>query len=325
MNRIALVIWTTAALIAGATSAPAAPFNPNEIATDSAMLLHVDCDAIRASAIGQWLLSEPAVQDKLATLGAPYDVDLPKQLHGVTFYTTAAHSRDGVMVIDADFDPDHLLAKAQALNDILADTNGSRVIYSWVDEKWKRRLGKSARLYGAISGHHLLYGQSEPRIADAMDVLEGTKPSADAGKNPLYTKPGQRILLEAMIDKVDFPHAQGPAAIIKMCKSIYLKVSEADNTTTATLHLETADADTATQLNTLFQGFVGMLKMRATDTNAAQFANSIKITQDPLALGVTTSIPSSDLIEMIKSGQQKAAQKKSTHRAPAKDSQPNNN
>jgi hypothetical protein len=312
-KRIVYVLWTIAAVASSAVVACAAPFNPKDIATDSAMFLHVDCDAIRASAIGQWLVSEPAVQDKLASLGTNLDVDLRKQLHGITFYTTEAHSKDGVMVINADFDPDQLLTKAQTnLSDFLAATDGSHVTYSWVTERWRRRLGRTARVHGAISGHHIIYGQTESRVADAMDVLEGTKPSADAGENPLYTKPGQRILLEVMIDKFDFPNTQGPAAVLQMCKSAYLKVSEANNTTTAALHLETADEDAGAQVNTIFQGFLGMLKMRARDTNETKFANSITITNEGLAVGVTLSMLSSDLIDIMKSGQQKAEQRKST-------------
>src|SRR5580658_3508544 len=145
-KRIVLVFSTTAAVMAGAAVAFAAPLDPKVFATDSVKLLHVDCDAIRASAIGQWLLSEPAVQDKLASLGARFDVDLSKQLHGITYYTTAAYSNDGVMVIAADFEPGHLVTKAQALNDFRAATNGPHVIYSWVQEMWQRRRGRTGRV-----------------------------------------------------------------------------------------------------------------------------------------------------------------------------------
>ena len=323
LERIVLVFLTTAAVMASAAVAFAAPLNPKDIAADSVTLLHVDCDAIRASTIGQWLLSEPAVQDKLASLGATFDVDLTNQLHGITYYTTAGNSNDGVMVIAADFEADHLLTKAQDLSDFSSATNGSHVIYSWVDEHWKRRLGKSARVYGAISGHHVVYGQNESRLEDALDVLEGTKPNSEAGKEPLYIKPGQQILLEALILKVDFPNARGPAAILQMCKSIYLKVSEANSNTTAAIHLETADDDTATQVNTMFQGFLGMLKMQADDPNAAKFANSITITRTNLEVGLTISMPSSEMIEVMKSGQEKAKQKRSNRRARDKDSQQN--
>jgi hypothetical protein len=229
------------------------------------------------------------------------------------------------MVVAADFEAGRLLAKAQALNDFRGATNGSHVIYSWLDEKWKRREGGTARVYGAISGHHVVYGQTESLLADAMDVLEGTKRSADAGKESLYTKPGEQMLIEAVILKVDFPNAQGAAAILKMCRSLYLKVSEANSNTTAAIDLDTADDDAATQVNSIVQGFLGMLKMQEGDANATKFANSITITKDGLAVKVTLSMPSSEMIDMMKSGQEKARQRGLNRRARDKDSQPNDN
>lgn len=318
------MVSTAAAVLASAPADFAAPFNPNDVAADPAMLMHVDCDAVRASAIGQWLLSEPAVQDKLASVGAQFDVNLSNQLHGITFYTTAAHSQDGVMVVAADFEPGPLLAKAQALNDFACATNGSRVIYSWVDEKWKRRLGRTARVYGAISGRHVVYGQTEPRLADAMDVLEGAARGFDGERQLLRAKPGEAVLLEAALLKVDFRNAQGPAAIFQMCKSVCLKVSEANNNTTAVIRLETADDDTAAQVNSVVQGFLGMLKMQAEDANAIKFANSITISKDGHAVGVTISMPSPEMIDMLKSGQEKGRQRGANRRAQDKDSQPNN-
>ncbi len=323
IKRIALLLSTTAAVMAGAAAGFASPVNPKDIAADSVTMVHLDWDAISASAVGQSVLSEPALQDALAEVGARFDADLGKQLHGITFYTTAGHSNEGVMLIAADFEPDKLLAKAEDLNDFHGVTNGSRVIYSWLDEKWKRREGGTARAYGAISGHYIVCGQSEARLADALDVLEGPERAVEAAKEPLYTKPGEHILLEAVVLKVDVPKAQGPAAFLQMCKSAYLKVSEANDNTTATLHLETADDDTAAKLNSMVQGLMAMLKMQGGgDTNATKLANSITITKDGLAVGVTLSMPSSDMIDLMKSGQEKAEQRRAKRRARDKDSKP---
>jgi hypothetical protein len=324
LKRIVRVLSTSAAVLANTAVAFASPFNPNDIDPDSAMLLHVDCDAIRASSIGQWLLSEPAMQDKLASLGARFDLDLRNQLHGITFYMTAPQSNDWVMVIAADFEPGPLLEKAQALHDFLAATNGSHVIYSWLDESSKRSLARNARVFGAISGHHIVCSHTELRLAHALDLLEDTKRSAEARRAPLPTMPGQRILLESMILKAGFSKAQGPVAFLQMCKSVYLKVSEANHTTTAALHFEADDDGTATQINSIFYGFLGMLKLKAEDANAAKFANSIKITKDGLEVGVTISLPSSEMIDIMKAGQEKGKRRGLNRRARDQESQPNN-
>jgi hypothetical protein len=324
-KRNVMFLLTTAAVLAGAAVAFPSQFNPKDVAADPAMLVYFDCDVIRTSAIGQSMLSEPAMQDKLASFGALYDIDLRKQLHGITFYTTVAHSADGVMVIAADFDTDRLLAKAQAFNDFLSATNGSHVIYSWLDEKWKRRGSARergpARVYGAISGHHLVYGQTESRLTAAMDVMDGTARGFDGKKELLRAKPGEVILFEAALLKVDFRNSQGWAALFQMAKSVYLKVSEANKSTTAVVRFETVDDDRATQVNSTVQGLLWMLK---TQQGATKLADSAAIKKDGLAVEVTFSMPSTDVIDMIKSGQDQAGQRGSNRRTRDKDSKPNN-
>jgi hypothetical protein len=324
MRRIVLVLATAVAAFAGPSLVLASPFNGKDVASDPATILHFDCDVIRTSAIGQSVLSQPEVQDKLASVGALFDFDFLKQLHGITFYTTVAHSKDGVFLVYADFDIDRLLAKAQTLNDFHGATNGSHVIYSWLSEKWKRREGGTARAYGAISGHRVILSQSESRLADALDVMEG-KARGFEGKNDLApASSGEAILLQAALLKIDVDNAQGPAAIFTMSKSTRLKVSEANNNTTAAIRFETADNDAAAQVNVIAQGLLGMLKMASDNTNAMKLANSIAIAKDGLAVGVTLSIPSSKMIEMMKAGQEEGKQRRANRRARDKDSQPNN-
>src|SRR5271156_1129368 len=114
MKRTTLMLATAAALMAGAPVDFAAPFNPKDVAATPAVLFAVDCDALRASSVGQSILAEPEVQDKLAAVGAIFDFDLQKQLHGLTVYTTEEHPKDGALIVYADFDPNRLIAVAKA-------------------------------------------------------------------------------------------------------------------------------------------------------------------------------------------------------------------
>jgi hypothetical protein len=103
-----------------------------------------------------------------------------------------------------------------------------------------------------------------------------------------------------------------------------LKVSEANKNITAALRFEAGDDNTVGQVNSIAQGLLGMLKMTADNTNALKLANSIAISQDKLAVGVTFSMPSSEVVEMMKEGQEKREQRRSNRRARDEDSKPNN-
>ncbi len=58
-------------LVAAGLPAFAGPLQRADVAAEPTLVLHVDCDTLRTSAIGQWLLSEmdkPEAQAKFAAL-----------------------------------------------------------------------------------------------------------------------------------------------------------------------------------------------------------------------------------------------------------------
>ncbi|HEY3862759.1 MAG TPA: hypothetical protein VGO59_12815 [Verrucomicrobiae bacterium] len=303
-------LLAAAAVLAGAPLAQAAPFNPKDAAANPALLVHVDCDAIRDSSFGKSILNQPDVQDKLAAVGAIFDFDFRKQLHGLTVYTTLDHPKDGVLIVYADFDSERLITLAKAADGFHTITNGPHTIYSWIDDKKKANEdGEKPRVYGAIKGHRVVFGQDEKHLADALSVIDGSA-SSFAGSNGLLAKDsGESILAEGELLKFDFDDPSDKAAIFKMCKSVRVKLSEHMDDMSATIRLETADANTATQVGSIAQGLLAILKLQQ-DPDALKLANAIAIKQNDSAVAVTLSVPSSELTDIIKEGQKKAEQKK---------------
>jgi hypothetical protein len=118
--------------------------------------------------------------------------------------------------------------------------------------------------------------------------------------------------------KFDFDDADENAAIFKMSKSVRLKLSEMANNMTANVRFEAADADTATQIAAIAQGLLAVLKLQKSDANAMKLANAIVIKQDGPVVGLTLSVPSSELIDMIKEGQKKAEEKAQAAKTPSR-------
>src|SRR5262245_53006794 len=111
------LILSTALLAAGALTVPAGPLQRADLPADPAWVVHVDCDALRPSAIGQYLLSEldkPAAQEKFAAIQAIFSFDPRKQLHGLTLYGTGSNPAEGVLLAYAAGDPDSLLVLHRA-------------------------------------------------------------------------------------------------------------------------------------------------------------------------------------------------------------------
>src|SRR2546430_15767239 len=126
-----------------------------DVAADSVWVLHVNCDALRPSAIGKYILAElekPEAQAKLSVFQNIFSFDLRTQLHGLTLYSAGKSPQDGVLVVYADFDADKLVTLAKAANDSQNSTHNGHTVYNWVDDKKKHHAEKQ-RVYATIQGN----------------------------------------------------------------------------------------------------------------------------------------------------------------------------
>ena len=313
MKQNILTASAAAALFAGNLAGSAAPLNPKDVAADPALVVHVDVDALRNTAVAKSILSQQEVQDKLAAVGALINFDVRSQLHGITVYTTVDHPKDGALIIYADFDANRLLTLAKGVaEDFHTITNGSHTMYSWIDEKHKDKDGED-KVYGAIVGNRVVFGQDATHLADALDVIDG-KGKTFSEKGLPQGQDGESVIASGVLLKFDFDNADDNAAILKMSKSVSAKISEKGEKMSAHVKFEAADNDTATQIANIAQGLLALGKLQKSDANVTKLANSIMLKQDGNYVGLTLSVPSSDLMGMIKEGQEKEKEK-SQHKA----------
>src|SRR5256885_4023924 len=155
-------IWTSflcMAAVAAGLHARATPLQTTEIPAEANWFIHLDCDALKPSAIGQFLLSElekPEAQNKLGAIQTILSFDPRKQLHAITLYSPTQSPESGVMLVNADFDADRLVTLVKGASDYQASTHGSHPIHNWIDDKKKAKDGVKPRVYGAIHGKHLI-------------------------------------------------------------------------------------------------------------------------------------------------------------------------
>jgi hypothetical protein len=219
----------------------------------------------------------------------------------------------GVLIVYADFDADRLTTLAKAANGSQVTTNGSHVIYSWLDDKKKNKDGDPERIYGGIDGHRVVFGQDRNDVGHAMDVIDHSAPDF-AGKEGLpKADDGETIIVQGVVLKFPFDTTDQNAAIFKMSKSVHFKLGQMPDTLRGTLHLEAADADTASQISAIAHGLVALLKLQKGDTNVLELANAIQIKQDNSAVGVTLALPTDEVLNKLKEKQNavKQAQQKS--------------
>jgi hypothetical protein len=293
--------------------ATAAPLQRADVAANPAWLLHLDCDALRPTTIGQYILSEmdkPENKTKLAGFQTMFGLDLRTQLHGVTLYGSSATPEDGVLMVYADFDPAHLVTLAQAANDYQSSPHGKTVIHNWIDDKKKAKDGVQPRVYAAIQGNRVIFGQREDRVGQALDVLAGSAPKLAGSKTFVgLGQPGNGHVVEAAARKMALPDSDPNAAVLKMSQSVELVLGESQKQFSGAITLVADNEEVAGHVLTIVQGLLALAKLQTDKPESVKVANAITITQTGDHVVGKLILPAGDAVEMMKADAARKAAK----------------
>jgi hypothetical protein len=296
------LLGTGCLIVAGGT-ALAAPLQRADLPDSPVWLAHVDCDGLRSSPIGGFLLEEmnkPENQAKLTVFQTLFSFDLRTQLHGFTLYGTSGAPEDGVLLVYADFQPDQLVTLAKAAQDSQNTTYKTHVVYNWIDDKKQAVNGVKPRVYASIQGNRVIFGQREVRVEAELDVLDRAAPSlANDTAFPQLGAAGDTSFLEAAGQGLDLATTKANAAISRLTKSARLQIGGTQQIS-ATLALEAKDEQVAGQMAIIAQGMVALLKLQDEKPQAAKLANALAIAQNGATVAVTLTLPNDDILAMLK-------------------------
>jgi len=303
--------------------AHAAPLKRDDVAASASWVVHVDCDGLRPTGVGQYLLAEmekPESQSKLAAFQTIFGFDLRKQLHGLTLYNTGGRAEDGVLLVYADFDPDRLVTLAKAAKDYQGTNYNQHVIHSWIDDKKKGKHGLQPRTYAAIQGPRVIFSKQESSVAQALAVLDGaTANLAATSEFPQLGAAGDASIVEGAARKLALSNSDPNAAIFRMSKRVLLQMGETNAQITATLGLEANDSETAGQIASIAQGLVALMKLQHDKPESLKLAQALTLKHDGATATATLALPESDLIDALKAGAARKAARKPRDAASAED------
>lgn len=302
-------------VMAATMTLPASPLQRADVAANPTWVLHVDCDGLRPTKIGQFLLAEmekPEAQAKFAAFQTIFNFDPRKQLHGLTLYGTAKSPEDGVMLVYADFDPERLLTMAKVAKDHQSTQYKQHVIHNWIDDQRKGRNSVKSRVYAAIQGgRFVVFGQKEERVAQALDVADRAMPSL-AGTS-VFTELGASSntgFIQAAARKLDIPDSAPNAVLLRLAKMAQLQVGEAQGQLRATLNLEADDEDVAKQLALVGQGLLALMKLQKDNPGSVKLAEALSLKQNGAGVVASLAIPPADAIELLKADAARKTRKK---------------
>ena len=307
-----------ALVLAVSANSRAASLQRRDLPAEPSWLIHLDCDALRPTSIGQFVLSEldkPKTQEQLASFQSVFNLDPRTQLHGLTLYSLSGTPEDGVLLVYADFDPERLTALAQGATDHESTTHNQHVIHSWIGQEKRSRKSAASRVYAAIHERRVIFGQRENSVASALDVLDGSAPNLSSTKS--YAQMGREsrhCFLQGAARKLEFQDSGPHAAIFRLAKGLRLEMGEAQQQATATLFVEANSDDVAGQIAAVGQGLLALVKLQSEKPEAAKLAEAISLKQDGATVVAKVSMPASTAIELFKADEARKEQKRAARK-----------
>jgi len=305
---------TGSCLLGGIITSTAGPLQRSDVIKDPVWILHLDCDALRPTAVGKYVLDEmqkPDAEKKLAEFQTIFGIDPRTALHGVTLYGTSVAQEDGVLLLYADFDAARLTTLAEGAKEHKSTKHGKHVIHGWRDEKKPEKDGVKPRTYAAIHGGKVvIFGQKEGRIAQALDVLDRTKPNLAASTQfGSFGDGGENAVIVGAARKLDLPASDPNAAVLKQSKMASLSLGELQGKVQGTLKLEADSEEVAKQMESVGRGLVGLLALQKEKPENGKLAQGLSIQQEGARITVKLSLPAADLVGMMKFGAAKKTAK----------------
>lgn len=316
MNAHLLRMFFGACSLAGAAMPLlAVPLQRSDVPAAPAWVVHVDCDKLRPTAMGQYLLAEmekPEAREQLAALWSPLRFDPRKQLHGLTLYSRANAPEEKVLLVYADFEAERLIRLARGARDYQTTPYKKHLIHNWIGENSKSKQAAGRRVYAAMQADRVVVlGRREPDVARALDVLDRAAGSL-AGSSQ-FTQLGARssgVFLQAAVSKVDLPPLNPAGAIFRLAKAGRLEVGETAGRLGATLNLEANDEAAAAQMLSASQALLALLRLQPGNASAARLAEGFILKQQGAEVVATLAVSTGDAIELMKSGGGRTEQKK---------------
>jgi len=274
--------------------------NFDQVAADSAWLVHVDLDAFRSTRMGQLVGAEIAAKNpqRLAAVQELIGSDPTTDIRSLTLYGPDSEEKNVVSLIAGTFNRDKLTALLK-LNGTYAEIPyRGRTLYSWVDDTRKKAQ------VGAFADENLIViSPSQEALQAALDVLDGRTPPLSGQSNALT---GLKVPAGAFVVAA----AEGPsnlagdshAAILKNSSLLMFATSEEAGNLKAHLQLESDTEESALQIENFVRGMMALALLKVKDQpQLAQLVQAAQVSRSGKSLAFDFSAPSEKLFELIKS------------------------
>lgn len=258
MGRIKALVAALTLTLGWTVVVHAEPLKPENVAADAKWVAHFDGDAARSSPVMKKFCEEclkdwPGSHEWTTELREKWDINLYKDLHGITLYGPKVARHPHVAIVHITLNKEALLKKLEKL---CAETtkHGAHTIYTWTMHKeWKHARPISVALYKPDT---LVVASNVELAKSALDVLDGKTPSLAGKKSPLTTDiPGGTILFARATDLEKAEHV-GKFPVFKLLRQFSYAEGQRDGQWFGQFQVTTESPQVAEKVKEAWQGHV---------------------------------------------------------------------
>jgi hypothetical protein len=316
-------IFLSAVLVCAAPILRADALNPHQIAPDAKWLVHIDCESLRRTEIGEFLLKK-WVEPKVAEAAGEHQdaaSNILQRIRSISAYgADFATGRDasGVLVINSDTDTQKAI-EGLLVATILANTNGpvkqlqneGQSLYSIADQIF----------IAPQKGGSIVISKSEAQIDFARERLSG-KAAKRAGKGGFGDFPAvsNGFFLLAVAEGLSLPKPiPAQAKILQMADGGRLVLGERPEGVFLDLALRGKTAEVTRQIQQVVEGMVALVTLgQPNNPDLVNLAKSTRVTSSNELISIRLQCPPEKIISKLNDEMKPKPKVDKTPRAKAK-------
>lgn len=310
MMKLTRIVPAAILLTVAVQTVSAAGLDTSQVSAEAIWVAHMDADTLRGTELGTYITGEMTTEEanpKFDMMKAIFKFDPRTDLKSVTLYGKVAGKREGVVLLSARFNTDHLITLVKGNEHYSSQMHGARTIHSWIDEK-----KPGTRTYGCVINDDLIVlGDGERLVKDAVDVIDGRAENMSNGSSlPGLADAAKSTIFIGSADMSQMPDIDPKAAVLKQNKAVSLSFSEENGRLKGALRMIAKDAETATAVHSIAQGLISLVSLNEdADQWLLAMAAAVKLGVDGNQVSVNLDYPAADAIRFI--------QDRKNHKKPA--------
>lgn len=285
-----------------ALKAFAGPFDGSKVAADAKWVIHLDADAFRKSALGQYAIEKflkPKLEENEQFKKLNLSINL-QNISGLTAYGSAFDKNpEGVLVLsttaDVKKDLDTLVGMA-ALSE-----NEKKDVVMLQEKPFLLYSIKDQIFVAPGVANSVLIAKSREMLEQGREVAlgKGDNLSKTKGLNDYPAANAKSFLMVMAEGFNDIEGIPPQAHVLREAKGARLLLGESDENLFLNLVFKAKDESASTKIQQIFQGIVALVSLSQPDKELTELANNSKIASAGSNVSVELKVPAAKALKVF--------------------------